>query len=138
MKKRTKINIVFFLIIVIAQIIIFTYKKDRGKDILKSPKFTVGVISSEWHSKTTLKQPGFDFKYSINLKESQAVTNQIKIAKIGEKYLVAYDSIKPNAVSFLSIYPLPDSIEPPPNGWRLDEVPIEVDWKKIEEYILNR
>ena len=135
--KISKSNIFVFVLLISVLIYFFLKGEKREQKLLENYKFTVGEISSEWHSKTTFKSFGIDYFYNLNKQKYEGIAKK-KDLVIGEKYLVIYDSVELKFGKLLPMYPLPDSIEPPPNGWRLDEVPIEVDWKKIEKYILNR
>lgn len=104
--------------------------------MLKQPKFTIAVISSKWHYKTTWKSPGVDFKLRINNEEFERTTRNN--LKLGDKYLYIYDSLSYNYSGMILLnYPLPDSIQSPKNGWRYDEVPIPIDSVRIRKYVLG-
>lgn len=131
----------YFLIaaIIIALIISFYIGGKKITRMLNHPKFTIGMITSSFHSKTTFKPPGNDFVYYIDRIEFKGVTSagsNCKYKNVGDRFLVIFDSIKVGKSSrLLCNYPIPDSIKAPPDGWRLDEVPIEMDMKRIEEYL---
>lgn len=100
------------------------------KNILNHPKFTIAQITSEWHHKND-RGIGYDYEYLVNNDKYEGSIN-IRI-KNGEKYLVIYDSIKPQNAVILEFYLLPKDLPIPINGWRYDEVPIKIDSIKIKE-----
>ena len=137
--KKYKWNIIISFFILIGSFFISKFENKRLIRMLDHPKFSIGIITSEFHSKTTLKSPGNDFVYYINRIEFKGVTSagsNCKLKDVGDRFLIIFDSIKVGKSSrLLCNYPIPDSIKAPPDGWRLDEVPIEIDMKRIEAYI---
>lgn len=139
--KNNKYSIVIFSILLLYIAYVILDDNSAGKKSLKHPKYTVGLVG-EWHFKTTWKTAGSDFFIKLNGKEIRKTFPYNNLEdKVGKKYLVLYDSLEPHTFNkyyeLLHIYPLPDSIEAPPNGWRYDEVPIPIDSVRIRKYVLG-
>ena len=139
MKPKT-INIILSFGLLLFISFLFFKTKESKSELIKSPKFTICKISSDWHSKTTFKGPGYDFEYFLYGNKHQSTINQNNdnIFKLGKRFLFIYDASNPGFGFLIPFYPLSDTIKYPLNGWDLEEVPIDVDLKKIEKYILNR
>lgn len=140
MKKKTTINLILLLLLLLFISFLVLKTKKYKSELLKSPKFTVAEITSNWHSKTTFNGPGYDFEYNIDGKKYQSTVNQYNdnVFRLGRKFLFVYDTSNNNFGYILPIYPLSDTITYPLDGWKLEEVPIDIDLRKIEEYILKR
>ena len=125
--------IVIFLVVAV---IIYGYidAKINSEQLVRYPKYTIAIITSDWHHKNG-RGFGVDYKYSVSGKVYD-LTRDVKVKK-GEKYLLIYDSVKPRNCLVLEMYPIPDSIEIPENGWQYEDVPIKIDSSKIKEHIEN-
>src|SRR5690606_21314193 len=110
MKRKTTINLILLLLLLLFISFLVLKTKKSKSELLKSPKFTVCVISSEWHSKTTFNGPGYDFKYNVNGEKYQSTVNQYddNTFRLGRKFLYVYDTSNPNVGYILPIYPLSD------------------------------
>lgn len=136
---KYKIQIIVLTPFLFYFIFIFFDDNSSIKKMLKNQKYTVGIISSKYHYKTTWKPPGTDFIYRVNLKKYEGLVSRTSFNVIGEKYLVIFDSTKiTKSSNLIPFYSLPDSIESPPNGWRYDEVPIPIDSVRIRKYVLGK
>lgn len=134
--KKTK-DLIFYSICIIAFVFMIVSWIKKTQNMLKNPRFTIGTVSSDWHSKSTFKTAGNDFEYYINGKRYEFATKSLpRGIPIGEKYLVVFDSTDLDNPSWLlTKYPIPDSIPAPTNGWSLDEIPLPIDWDEIEQEI---
>lgn len=70
-------------------------------DLLKSPKYTIGEAISDWHQKNN-NGVGIDYKYHIN-GITYSKTANVAYQK-GDKFLIIFDSIKPDNSAILDIY----------------------------------
>lgn len=128
-KKNWFVLSIITIIISIALLYVIAFiKKD---DILNNSKFTVGTMTSNWHQKNN-RGVGTDFIYFVNgMKISKTTHYDLKK---GTKYLVMYDSLSPSWYIMIGHHQLPDSIEPPPNGWKFNEIPIPIDSGDLKQY----
>lgn len=123
-----------FVLGIIAVIIYSIFSQDyKTYNLKNNPKFTIGIISSDWHSKTTSKPPGKDYSFILKGKKFEHTTPVSKsVYQLGDRFLVMYDSLKPEKAAILiDYYEIPANISVPKNGWRLDEIPLKVDSQKI-------
>lgn len=102
------------------------------KRLIKYTKYTTAIIKSDWHHKNNTGV-GVDYEYSVNGKSYEFTIN-LDLKK-NEKYLLAYDSLKPSNCQILEIYPLSKNIISPVNGWNLNEIPVKVNSEEIFNYI---
>lgn len=125
-----------FIVGLILFIVYASYEEDsENLQMLKHPKFTIGTITSEWHSKTTFKTFGIDYRFTVDGYNFLYQTRDNSVLK-GERYLVIYDSLNPRNINrFLTIYKVPNNIETPYYGWKYSEVPFKIDSNKIKNYI---
>lgn len=104
------------------------------KQLLKTPKYTIAVIVSDWHHKNN-NGAGVDYEYIVN---NQKYSNTVNVdAKKGERYLLIFDSLKPKNNVLLDVYPIYESINPPTGGWTLNEVRVKVDTAEIRNMVLG-
>ncbi len=104
----------------------------NSKRLIKYTKYTTAIIKSDWHHKNNTGV-GVDYEYSVNGKGYEFTIN-LDLKK-NEKYLLAYDSLKPSNCQILEIYPLSKNIISPVNGWNLNEIPVKVNSEEIFNYI---
>lgn len=122
-------NIKPFFLILLIPLFFGVLSYFRSEKMLKNKKFTIGEITSEWHSQSTFKSFGVDYTYIV---DDEVFTKQIsKDLKKGNKYLVVYDSLNPNNAMiipeyYMNIYKIPE------NGWHKEELPIKVSLDFIE------
>jgi len=93
-----------FLLILLIIPIFYIFSIFRINKLIKNQKFTIGEISSEWHTKTTNKTFGIDYSYVVKNKKYVGQTKEN--LKISEKYLVVFDSLNPNNATLISEYGL--------------------------------
>ena len=132
-KQKRYFNIAFFVTIIIATLYIFVKSDIDKQREAKYAKFTVGTIVSEYHHKTTWNPPGRDLVYTVNGNERET-TIRIK-GKIGDKYLVIFDSTNYKANTVLEIYPVYGNPIPPASGWTYDNIPLSISKTKVENYL---
>jgi len=122
------------IISIVIAIIFYGYldANNNKEQLLKNFKFTVARITSDWHYKND-NGIGVDYEYFVN-KNRYSSTVNVDVKK-NETYLLVYDSIKPRNCLVLEMYPIYDSIEPPKNGWKYEDLPIKVDTLRIKEHI---
>ncbi len=121
--------IVIVIIIIICGYILSNINYNR---LLKYTKYTSALITSDWHHKNSTGV-GVDYEYYVNGKKYEYTIN-LDLKK-NEKYLLAYDSLKPNNCRILEIYPLNTDLVSSSDGWRFDEIPIKVNHQKIIQYL---
>ncbi len=122
------------IILIVIAVILYGYfnaNKNKAK-LLNNYKFTVARITTDWHYKND-NGIGVDYEYDVNKKKYSSTVNVD--VKNNETYLLIYDSLNPRSCLVLEMYPIYDSIEPPKNGWKYEEVPIRVDTLRIKEHI---
>ena len=96
---------------------------------IKNSKFTIGQISSEWHTKSTFKNFGVDYEYKIN---DKTYSKQISVdLRKGNKYLVVYDSLSPKNAVLIPEYDM-NIYNSPKNGWNINELPIKINLDLIK------
>jgi len=123
-----------FILICIIFIIYMFYVNNRNIDaLLKNSKYTVAIVTSEKHAKSTFKSFGHDFEYKLNDEDYMRQTSENLVK--GQKYLLVFDSLNPKYSMILAIYPIFHEIKIPKNGWKYDEVPMKIDTLKIKKYI---
>lgn len=103
-----------------------------SKRLLRNTKYTITTVTSDWHHKNNTGV-GVDYVYYVNGK-SYGYTINLDLKK-NEKYLLAYDSLKPSNCQVLQMYPLTEDVSSPVNGWNLHGIPIKVDSLAIVQYI---
>lgn len=129
-KKNLHILIMSLVVIVVAYG--FVISGINSRRLLKNAKYTVATVTSDWHHKNNTGV-GVDYEYYVNEK-SYGYTINLDLKK-NEKYLIAYDSLKPSNCQILEIYPLTQNIISPINGWNLNELPIKINSEEIFDYI---
>lgn len=101
----------------------------RSEKRIQNRKFTVGEITSEWHPKSTFKNFGVDYTYSVN---GEKFIKQIsENLNLGSKYLVVYDSLNSKNAILISEYDM-NIYQYPKNGWNTNEVPIKINLELIK------
>lgn len=134
-KRKTYLLIIGLLFFVF---ILWQKNTSNINKILKNPKFTIGIINSDYHHKTTFKPPGHDYYFIVGNETYHGVAStntECNGKNIGFKFLVIYDAVSNNNFASLCFYPVPDNIRAPKNGWTLNEVPIEIDFERIKNFI---
>jgi len=136
MKVKYSLYIIAIFLMIIFILFSLKHEKSGKLNLINNSKYTIGIITSNWHNKSTTKNFGVDYKYNIqNIQYENQISRDLKL---NNKYLLVYDSSNiSNLSELLLIYPLPDSLEAPINGWKYNEVPISIDSVKIRKYVLN-
>lgn len=129
-KKNFHILIMGILVLVI--VCGFIISGINSKRLLRYTKYTTATITSDWHHKNNTGV-GVDYEYYVNGKSYEFTIN-LDLKK-NEKYLLAYDSLKPSNCQILEIYPLNKNIISPINGWDLNKIPFKVNSEEISDYI---
>ncbi len=136
---KSFINKYYFALIFLAILIVVVSSillgKKEVKGIRKNSKYTIGIITSDWHQKND-NGVGTDFIYFVrNRKISK--TGPYNLKK-GERCLIMYDSTSPTHYLMLSRYLIPKNIKAPYNGWSFKEIPIKIDSVDLNEYFKIR
>lgn len=137
MKKKIEKNFHLILISILSIVIGYWYISSLNglKNISKRQKYTIALVISDWHHKDN-NGIGVDYEYFVNNKK---FSNTINLdLKKEQKYLLVFDSIIPENNVLLDIYPINDLSSVPLNGWRIDELPIKVNSREINNKILNK
>lgn len=131
-----KKNIHILVIGIVAVVIIcgFIISSINSKRLIKYTKYTTATVISDWHHKNNTGI-GVDYEYYVNRRRYEYTIN-LDLKK-NEKYLLAYDSLKPSNCLILETYPLNQNINSPINGWNINELPIPVDSTIINNLILE-
>jgi hypothetical protein len=122
------VGLIVLLIIIVLQVL----SNSDIKGIIKRPKFTTTIITTDYHHKN-FNGVGVDYEYFINSKKYTS-TIDLHLRK-NEKYLLIYDSLKYKNNLLLEIYQIQGAIKVPLKGWRYEEVPITIDSLAIKKYI---
>lgn len=104
-------------------------------DLLKSPKYTIGEAISDWHHKNN-NGVGIDYKYDVN-GITYSKTANVSYQK-GDKFLIIFDSIKPDNSAILDIYSIENyliDLKVPSKGWKYQDVPFDIDSNTIKKYV---
>ena len=104
-------------------------------DMLKSPKYTIGEATSDWHYKNN-NGVGIDYEYHVN-GITYSKTANVSYQK-GDKFLIVFDSIKPNNSALLDIYSIENyliDLKIPEKGWKYQDVPFNIDSNTIKKYV---
>lgn len=118
---QNKMSRMIFVIFVVLLICITIYGlRESNKainGILENPKYTVGLLG-DYHYRTTTEPPGSDYKFYLNNIQYEQVYpySNLRAKPQGDKYVVVYDSLKPEYNYLLYVYSLPDDISIPVNG----------------------
>ncbi|CEJ71542.1 hypothetical protein BN1195_03891 [Chryseobacterium oranimense G311] len=104
-------------------------------NILKSPKYTIGEATSDWHYKNN-NGVGIDYKYHVNgiTYSKTAIFSYQK----GDKFIIIFDSIEPNNSAILNIYSIENyliDLKVPSKGWKYQDVPFNIDSNTIKKYV---
>src|SRR5690606_20672993 len=103
-------NLILIVLLTFGVIINLNLERIKTVRMLNHPKFTIGMITSKYHHKTTFGSDGNDFIYFVNSQKFTGVANFCAKKEIGDKFIVIYDSIKVSKISkLLCNYPIPDS-----------------------------
>lgn len=131
-----KKNIHILVIGIVAVVIIYGFiiSSINSKRLIKYTKYTTAIVTSDWHHKTNTGV-GVDYEYHVNGRKYEYTIN-LDLKK-NEKYLLAYDSLKPSNCVILETYPLNQNVISPVNGWNINELPIPVDSTTINDLILE-
>jgi len=132
MKNKGFYIILIFVFSVILGLF-FYIDNNNINNILGKSKYTIAIVSSERHTKSTNKSFGVDYQFYVDGISYSRQTSQ-NLSK-GEKFLLIFDSLKPNNCRILVIYPIVDSVSAPVNGWTYDDIPIQINKGEIKEYI---
>ncbi len=124
--------VIGFFAIVMMFLISILYAKIGIKGIKKNAKYTIGIMTSNWHPKNN-NGVGTDFIYFVR-GQKISKTGPYNL-KIGKRCLIMYDSLKPSHCLMLGYHQLPDSIEAPYNGWAFKQVPIKLDSADLKAYL---
>lgn len=135
---RKIIDEYFHLVILSILIILIGYwylsSLNGLKNLSKRQKFTIAKAISDWHHKNT-NGIGVDYEYFVSNRQYSNTINMD--LKKGQKYLLVFDSIKPENNVILDIYPINNQSIAPEKGWKLSDVPISIDSTTINDLILN-
>lgn len=130
---KKNFHIILIILVIILIIYGFISSNINYNRLLKYPKYTIAYIVSDWHHKGNTGV-GVDYVYYVNNKKYNYTIN-LNLKK-NEKYLLVYDSLKPDNCRILDIYPfIHNNIIVPLNGWKYEEVPMPIDSIEIKEYI---
>jgi hypothetical protein len=124
------------LIVVFLFIIFCLISASLGiNNILKNPKYTIGEAISDWHYKNN-NGVGIDYKYHVN-GITYSKTANFSYQK-GDKFLLIFDSIKPDNSAILDIYSIENyliDLKVPSKGWKYQDVPFNIDSNTIKKYV---
>lgn len=127
---------IIVLIVVFLFIIFCLINTNLGiNNILKNPKYTIGEATSDWHYKNN-NGVGIDYKYHAN-GITYSKTANFSYQK-GDKFLIIFDSIKPNNSAILDIYSIENyliDLKVPSKGWIYQDVPFNIDSNTIKKYV---
>lgn len=104
-------------------------------DLLKSPKYTIGEAISDWHQKNN-NGVGIDYKYHVN-GITYSKTANVAYQK-GDKFLIIFDSIKPDNSAILDIYSIENyliDLKVSSKDWKYQDVPFNIDNNTIKKYV---
>ena len=104
-------------------------------NMLKSPKYTLGEATSDWHYKNN-NGVGIDYKYHVN-GITYSKTANFSYQK-GDKFLIIFDSIEPDNSAILNIYSIENyliDLKVPSKGWKYQDVPFNIDSNTIKKYV---
>ncbi len=127
---------IILLILTLGCIIFCLISANLGTNgILKNPKYTIGEAISDWHHKNN-NGVGIDYKYDVNGIIYSKTANFSY--KKGDKFLIIFDSIKPNNSAILDIYSIENyliDVKVPSKGWKYRDVPFNIDSNTIKKYV---
>ncbi|WP_288443032.1 hypothetical protein [uncultured Chryseobacterium sp.] len=127
---------IILLILTLGCIIFCLISANLGTNgILKNPKYTIGEAISDWHHKNN-NGVGIDYKYDVNGIIYSKTANFSY--KKGDKFLIIFDSIKPNNSAILDIYSIENyliDVKVPSKGWKYQDVPFNIDSNTIKKYV---
>lgn len=127
---------IILLILTLGCIIFCLISANLGTNgILKNPKYTIGEAISDWHHKNN-NGVGIDYKYDVNGIIYSKTANFSY--KKGDKFLIIFDSIKPNNSAILDIYSIENyliDVKVPSKGWKYQDVPFNIDSNIIKKYV---
>lgn len=126
-------HIILCVFPIVWMIYLYFFSNVEINHILKNSKYTVTVITSDWHTKSGFKSFGIDYEYHVDGK--LYIKQTLKKLMKSQKYLLVFDSLNPQNARILEMYPLYDSINLPENGWTYKQVPISIDSIQIKEYV---
>lgn len=127
--KKNKILIFVGLIFSIGVFQLWNNHKLNG--ILKKQQYTVGMIISKGHTRTTTKNWGKDYEYIIENKKYIRQTSS-KVF-LGKKYLIIYDSLHPKRSMLLNRYEINEQYDK--KIWSFKEIPFKVDSTYIYNFV---
>lgn len=127
---------IILLILTLGCIIFCLISANLGTNgILKNPKYTIGEAISDWHHKNN-NGVGIDYKYDVNgIIYSKTANFSYKKE---DKFLIIFDSIKPNNSAILDIYSIENyliDVKVPSKGWKYQDVPFNIDSNTIKKYV---
>lgn len=113
-------------------IILYIWSILGNRSFLKHIKYIPATVSSDFHYKNTCGCSGYDYSFYLNSRKYLRGTSKGEFIK-GRKYLAAYDSLNPSSGKLLEI-DITDSIyKVPENGWKLEDIPINIDTIFVKE-----
>lgn len=136
-KKFTDKYFVIILFVFLASFIIFCLigSTIETKNMLKRPKFTIAIATTDWHHKNN-NGVGTDYMYKLDGVTFRRTTSDSY--KKGDKFLIIYDSLKPEKSQGLPLYSVKQDyigLKIPENGWKYVEVPFKIDSNIIRKYL---
>lgn len=127
---------IILLILTLGCIIFCLISANLGTNgILKNPKYTIGEAISDWHHKNN-NGVGIDYKYDVNGITYSKTANFSY--KKGDRFLIIFDSIKPNNSAILDIYSIENyliDVKVPSKGWKYQDVPFNIESNTIKKYV---
>ncbi len=127
---------IILLILTLGCIIFCLISANLGNNgILKNPKYTIVEAISDWHHKNN-NGVGIDYKYDVNGITYSKTANFSY--KKGDRFLIIFDSIKPNNSAILDIYSIENyliDVKVPSKGWKYQDVPFNIDSNIIKKYV---
>jgi len=111
-----KVAIIFLLVVVLANIIVYLIQSNWENGIDKNGYYTIGIVADY---KSGRHGGNVYFKYTVDGELSENYTYSLKRIKIGTKYLVKFSSKKHKTSKMLINYPVTDTLNYVPNlGWQ--------------------
>lgn len=127
---------IILLVLTLGLIIFWLISANVGiNHMLKNPKYTIGESISDWHHKNN-SGVGIDYKYHVN-GITYSKTANVSYQK-GDKFLIIFDSIKPDNSAILDIYSIENyliDLKIPAKGWKYQDVPFNIDSNTIKKYV---
>lgn len=139
-KERETFFVNLFFIICFLSAIIFAWKmfKNRGlseNSLWTNQKYTIATYDSDYDTYPKgLGGVSYSYSYKDEIyRNYQGPVNEE--SKKGELSLIIFDSINPKNAAILELYKFKNKDSVPPNGWRLNEVPVPIDTSYVHKRI---